>query len=239
MALMSALKRLVPGVLKQQVRERVGVPTMAGRMKNLAAAGFSCSGAIDGGAYAGDWSRLCRQIFSCPVLAVEPLPRDGMRKLLASDSGVSLSKLALSDEVKQSATFVQEETNSRFPDAETLATEGIDVTQVATERLENLLGNLAFTPNLLKLDLQGAELKALRGAEAVLEQFEVVICEMSLIPIGGVPEFCEVSDWLQARNYRLYDFLPAYYRPLDHALWQADAFFVRRNSALVKSTQWD
>ena len=122
MSVVSSLKRLLPGGIKQRVREYAGVPTMAGRMKNLAAAGFRCSGAIDGGAYAGDWASVCQQIFSCPVLAVEPLPQAGLQKLVASQADIHLSEVALSAEVNQSVTFVQEETNSRFPDPQTLAT---------------------------------------------------------------------------------------------------------------------
>jgi hypothetical protein len=30
-----------------------------------------------------------------------------------------------------------------------------------------------------------------------------------------------------------------YYRPLDNALWQGDAFFVRNDSKLVSSLSWD
>lgn len=33
-------------------------------------------------------------------------------------------------------------------------------------------------------------------------------------------------------------FPPMYYRPLDGALWQGDAFFVRDDSPMVASEQW-
>jgi hypothetical protein len=36
-----------------------------------------------------------------------------------------------------------------------------------------------------------------------------------------------------------YDFLPMYCRPLDNALWQSDAFFVRNDSQLVALLSWD
>jgi hypothetical protein len=46
-------------------------------------------------------------------------------------------------------------------------------------------------------------------------------------------------QYMDRWGYRLYDFLPMYYRPLDNALWQGDAFFVRNDSQLVSSLSWD
>jgi len=95
-----------------------------------------------------------------------------------------------------------------------------------------------FSPNLLKLDLQGHELQATRGAGDDLQRFEVIISEMSVIPIGGVPAFAEVNLFLEEQGFQFYDVLPQYDRPLDGALWQLDAFYVRRGSPLIASTAW-
>ncbi len=236
--LVPGLKGLLPARVKRAIRDSAGVPSMASRLQNLRRAGFHCTGAVDGGAFAGEWTTLCQQVFGCPVIAVEPMPREALSRLVAASSDVSLLKFALSDKAAESATFLEQGSNSRFPDAGSLAVAGNKLTKVATRRLDDLLARQPGTPNLLKLDLQGAELKALGGATGCLPQFEVVICEVSVIPIGDVPDFAQMMDWFQRHDYRLYDFLPAYYRPLDGALWQADAFFVRQSSPLVSSTQW-
>lgn len=92
---------------------------------------------------------------------------------------------------------------------------------------------------MLKLDLQGHELKALIGADKRLNQFEVIVCEMSVIPIGGVPAFAEMNRFFEGKGFRFYDVLPQYDRPLDGAVWQIDAFYIRCGSALISSTAWD
>jgi FkbM family methyltransferase len=96
----------------------------------------------------------------------------------------------------------------------------------------------AFVPNMLKLDLQGGEMEAIAGAERHLPRFDVVVLEVSLLQIGDGPIFADVERTMETRGYRLYDVIPQYYRPLDGALWQMDAFYVRRDSALVASRSW-
>ena len=90
----------------------------------------------------------------------------------------------------------------------------------------------------MKLDLQGHELPALKGATNILKQFEVVLLEVSVIRIGDVPSFSEVDQFMISQGFRVYDVIPQYYRPLDGALWQMDVFFVRNDSALVASREW-
>jgi hypothetical protein len=82
-------------------------------------------------------------------------------------------------------------------------------------------------------------MEALDGASRHLPQFEVIVLEASLIRIGDVPVFAEIQHYMEKRDYRLYDVLPQYYRPLDGALWQVDVFYARRDSPLVSSRNWD
>jgi hypothetical protein len=60
----------------------------------------------------------------------------------------------------------------------------------------------------LKLDFQGHGLQALRGAGDQLSRLEGMTCELSLIPIGGVPMFAEVNHFFEQHGYRFYDVLP-------------------------------
>lgn len=54
---------------------------------------------------------------------------------------------------------------------------------------------------------------------------------------GAVDVGAYHGEW--SKGYRLYDFLPMYYHPLDNALWQGYAFFVRNDSKLISSMCWD
>ena len=73
-------------------------------------------------------------------------------------------------------------------------------TTIAATTLDALAGELALkAPFLLKLDVQGAEVDALRGASAVLKQTSVVICE------ADVDDFQNINSTLVDNGFVLYD----------------------------------
>ena len=59
-------------------------------------------------------------------------------------------------------------------------------------------------PALLKLDVQGYELEALRGCEDMLDQFAYVYAECSFVELyAGQALADEVIAWLRERGFRL------------------------------------
>lgn len=233
------LKRFLPHEFRQRMKRSLFVQhDMAARMSNLRRAGFAPSGAIDGGAYQGDWTRILWSVWpGCPVAMVEPLPAQlpGLRALAATAAGAFVVPKALGSFGGEVA-FRQQETNSAIVPAESSDA----AITVACTTIDDVLDEAAgFAPNLLKLDLQGGELDAMAGAERHLAQFEVIVLEVSVMQIGDVPIFADVERVMESRGYRVYDILPQYYRPRDGALWQMDVFYVRNDSALVASRSWD
>lgn len=233
------MKQLFPHAWRQTLKRRLfTVRDMRTRLQTLRRAGFRCTGAIDAGAYRGEWTREFWIVFPrVPVLMVEPQPTQQplLRELAGSVPGSEVLATALSDQ-PGSVTFVLQESNSGIhkgasPDQESISVRCTTLAAVLADRA-------VFSPNLLKLDLQGYELEAMKGAMEHLKRFEVIICEMSVIPIGGVPAFAEVNRFFEEKGYQFYDVIPQYDRPLDGALWQLDAFYVRRGSALIASSQW-
>lgn len=91
---------------------------------------------------------------------------------------------------------------------------------VSMVRLDDFMAsNNAPAPYLLKIDIDGHELKALRGAEETLSKSSVVIveCVHNALP--------QRIDFLLKRGFRLFDLVePAYY---DGVFWQCDAIFIR------------
>jgi hypothetical protein len=100
--------------------------------------------------------------------------------------------------------------------------------EVDVTTIDSILQTSLLKPNLLKLDLQGFELEAMKGCQSLQDSFEVIITEVSVLRIGDVPIFTEVDQFLEQRNFRLYDVIPQYYRPLDGALWQCDAYMCEK-----------
>jgi FkbM family methyltransferase len=94
--------------------------------------------------------------------------------------------------------------------------------------------------DFLKLDIQGAELKALQGAEETLKRVAVVHCEVEFSPIyEGQPLFPEILRFLNERGSDLIDLFPSRYsyavssnaESPDRLLWADAVFFMQNLSA--------
>jgi FkbM family methyltransferase len=105
---------------------------------------------------------------------------------------------------------------------------------IVTKRLDDVLEQGPV--DLLKLDIQGAELMALRGASRRLEETAAIHCEVGFQPIYlGQPLFGDIHAFLVERGFVLIDLLiPGRYHHLvppgrqnpDRLLW-ADAVYFR------------
>ncbi|MBI2404294.1 MAG: FkbM family methyltransferase [Gemmatimonadetes bacterium] len=88
-------------------------------------------------------------------------------------------------------------------------------------------------PMLLKIDVQGAELDVLAGADRTLDDTEYVVLETSLFEFfRGGPLLDEVIRYLSSRGFAVYDVLALQYRPFDGALTMVDVGFVKAGGAL-------
>lgn len=92
-----------------------------------------------------------------------------------------------------------------------------------------------YNNNLIKIDVQGAELKVLDGLKDCLKNFEVVILEVSLHNYNkNSPLFDDVSLYMKKKGYKLYDIFDLK-RLGNNAsfLLQFDCIFVRLDSNLL------
>jgi len=79
----------------------------------------------------------------------------------------------------------------------------VETVQLETKRLDDVaeLGRV----DLLKLDVQGAELSVLRGAERVLKDVLVVQAEVEFVPLyAGQPLFADVDAYLRSQGFMLH-----------------------------------
>jgi FkbM family methyltransferase len=85
--------------------------------------------------------------------------------------------------------------------------ETVRIETVKTDRLDTLLSQVSHV-DFLKLDIQGFELQALRGAETILERTNVIHCEVEFAKIYfGQALFSEVELHLRDRGFELIDIL--------------------------------
>jgi len=226
----------LPENWKDRLRRRAGAVTLRGRLENLRRAGHAPRRIIDAGAFRGQWARTALAVFpAAEVLMVEAQPALAalLTALCAREPRLRFHAALLGAE-KRRSKFLLGETNSRVVPDSHVAAPGEQVFDLEVETLEAVAAAEGFGAcDLLKLDLQGHELPALAGAGALFGRVEVILVEVSWLPIGGVPLVHEVCAAFRARGYQLYDILGFNYRPLDGALWQSDLMFVRRDSPLL------
>ena len=231
----------IPERLKERLRRRAGVITVAGRLENLRRAGFAPRKIIDAGAYRGEWTRLAQSIFpTAEFLLIEPQPqlRPVLEAVCASLPRARYRQIALGAAAR-TVQFQLSETNSRVMSPADAAAASEASCTVPMDTLASVARQEDFLDaDFLKLDLQGHELQALAGAGEMFGRVEVIATEVSVLRIGDVPLVDEVCDAFRARGYRLYDIFGFNHRPLDRALWQCDLVFVRTDSTLLASRQW-
>lgn len=81
------------------------------------------------------------------------------------------------------------------------------------------------TIDIIKLDVQGAELQALRGATKILKSAKMVLAEVSFVPLyKDSPLFGEVDDFMKQAGY---DRAALY--PSDQPQHWGDALYVKKN----------
>ncbi len=200
--------------------------------RRLAAAGYHFKTVIDGGANAGQFARACAQTWpDARVYSFEPLPgvartlRHNLRDLAGR---VHIGEVALG---ASAGTVTFHETPYSLQSS-VLRPVGHAFTAIEVEqaRLDSLLGGEPLeAPVLLKLDLQGYELEALRGAPAVLARTHAVLLEIAFeAAYENEPSFEKLRLFLAEAGF-------AFHRPFD-VLWendqivQMDALFVRSDA---------
>lgn len=191
---------------------------------------------IDIGANKGQFSLVANQINpSSRIHAFEPLstPSEKFKKIFVKNPSIILHKLAISDTDGESTIHISQKEDSSsllpigklqnqiFPGTKESHTEII-----ITKRLDSVLSKEQITaPALLKLDVQGFELSALKGCETLLHCFEHIYVECSFVELyEGQSLAHEIIAFLQERNFKLKGIYNTYYDKTGIAI-QSDFLF--------------
>lgn len=214
-----------------KIKKQFYRPDMGFALELLRRSNFAPRLIVDVGAFHGDWATLCLRSFpEARVLMVEPDAERVRALALRAERDQRLSvRQALLGASTQVVAFREQESNSAVvgPDED-------GATPMTTVPLDDLVATSPFAaPQLLKVDVQGYDLEVLKGATRTLHSVEVIVVEISLIRLAPTaPSVLEIVVWLDAAGFRLFDICSFIRRPIDDALWQIDAVFVRHDSAL-------
>ncbi len=196
--------------------------------------GLEIRSAIDGGAANGNWTAELRTIWpDAKILCVEPREdvQGDLKNIAARLGNIEIARTLLGSEAGEMEFYEGEDASSVNKD---FAPKASKARRLPVTTLDKLVAGTPFEkPDLIKLDLQGAELSALRGASECMKHATAIELEVSFIEFSpGIPLISEVFTFLQERDFTPYDFLGLWHRPLDGAMAQGDVLFLRKESPL-------
>lgn len=200
---------------------------------------------LDVGANVGQYAQWVRETgFAGRIVSFEPLREEfaQLGRAAAEDPGWEVRNEALGDLDGEAEIHVsQDSVASSFLDLSDYAktdwpwreTNYVERQPVKIQRLDTLAPVLLRDDDrtLLKLDVQGYEMAALRGAEDTLDRVAAVQCELSLVELyEGQPRMWELLRHLDARGFRPIGLEPVVADPATGHQLQLDGLFVRRDS---------
>jgi FkbM family methyltransferase len=170
---------------------------------------------VDVGANRGQFSLFALHTFPhAKIVSLEPLPEPAarFRRVFGAEPRVTLHNVALAPAAGQCVMHVsrQDDSSSLLPITATQGelfrgTDEVRTETVHTAPLSAFLdGDSIEEPALLKLDVQGFELEALRACGDLLDKFAYVYAEGSFIELyEGQVLADDLIAWLRERGYEL------------------------------------
>ena len=199
---------------------------------------FSPNYIVDVGCGYGEWTKKLLNIFPMSNYYLYDADKNNFEKLTLlkeNNKNIHFKICLLSDDNRPykfynmgygSSIFEEQTTHNRN-------IEDISSTTLSQELPDELKKQ---NNNLIKLDVQGSELKVLEGLKDTINSFEVIILEVSIHNYNkDSPLFDKVMNYMNEKNYRLYDLFDLKRLGNNKSfLVQFDCVFVRNNSELFK-----
>jgi FkbM family methyltransferase len=198
----------------------------------LTSLGFKPAVVYDIGAYRGGWTRIAAQVFPGAQFVLFEANRDHAGELAASGRRHVIAALGASDgatrafhvpragDVTGASLYVENTAH--------YAEQNLQVREVETVRLDTLVAREKLpAPDLIKIDVQGAELEVLAGASETMRGAAALIAEVSLVDYNkGAPLIAEVIAAIDRLGFKCADLCEVHRNDRNFVL-QLDLLFVR------------
>ena len=207
-------------------------------LKSLQNKNFNPNYIVDVGCGHGEWTKKMMKFFENSNFVLFDANEDNKKKLdqlVIENKNIMYHLTLLSDDNKNYEFFKMGYGSSVY---EEQTTHKREVKNIKSQRLVDVLpSNLKKSNNnMIKLDVQGSELKILKGLDDFINKFEIIILETSLHNYNNdAPLFNEVLTFMTNKNYKLYDLFDFKRLGNDESfLLQFDCVFVRNESKISK-----
>lgn len=199
------------------------------RLKSL---GFAPAVVYDIGAFRGGWTRLAAEVFPSAQFVLFEANRDHAGELAASGRRHVIAALGATDggsrafhvprqgDVTGASLYIENTAH--------YAEQNLQVRAVETMRLDTAVAREKLpAPDLIKIDVQGAELEVLAGASETLRGAAALIVEVSFVDYNkGGPLAAEVIAAVDRLGFKCADLCEVHRSAHDFVL-QLDLLFVR------------
>ena len=200
-------------------------------LTRLRSLGFAPASIYDIGAYRGGWTKLAQEVFPDAAFVLfeanadhaPDLARSGHRHVIvalgAEDSGAKLFHVPRQGDVTGASLYIESTPH--------YAASNLEVRQVETARLDTIVGRERLPPpDLVKIDVQGAELDVMAGGSLALQGAAALIVEVSLIDYNKqAPLIAEVLAGVERAGFRCADLCEVHRN--NSFVLQLDLLFVR------------
>lgn len=201
---------------------------------------------VDCGANTGDWTKMIQKYFpQSSIFMIEGNPK---LESMLSQVGVPYVISLVGDRRNQTVQF---HTHRKYHTGgsvyreqlySTMKSSDIVIESYQSRRIDDLLAAQNITKvDFLKLDIQGSEFNALRGAIETLKSVTYVTLEISVHQYNpGAVQFSDINIFLEKRGFRLYDVIDLrygmLYPPNIQGLIQIDYLWAKASSKIFQST---
>jgi len=204
-------------------------------IRNLMKAGIGIDSIYDIGASNGYWSwQMAKVVPQAKFNLFEPLESDqyaeDLANVLRDRPDFRMHRIALGDEdTTLQLNLHREHFGSSLIDSDW---EGVVAKKlVPVQRLDDMVAALKLPPpDLIKMDVQGYELRVLAGAEISCCRAKALMIETWFYRQYGpaTPLLGEIIDWMAGHDFSLVSLGDTYVSP-DMTLASVDAFFLRND----------
>jgi FkbM family methyltransferase len=212
-------------------------------LRHLVEKDFRPDVVLDIGAAKGFWSLTAGRLFKqAEFFMIDPLveSEEKLRSMCENDSRFHYILTAIGKETGEFSMNVTQDLNGSTLLPYYGGGDPERQRKIPVVTVDQLLSERKIKPpHLVKIDVQGYELKVLEGASKLFDTAEVFIIEANLFKfMPECPRVHDVIAFMAEREFFLFDLAGLLRRPFENDLAQLDLVFVSAKSPMVRSNAW-